>query len=239
MKITEIEKMDEKEVAEIATLKENRKIKGYSVYYVRLNEDETVSAIVFKNGKQITYSNLYSLTRVYPHPKTDEEAVKAMRKKLRHSLYTEDKLMKATSYVDYKKKVNFLSSHWIQQFDYLSWFFIGSDEERKERQEQQKKEYPYSCMACFCYVKDKNVADKANRIMESLESSYKELEKDDDVFRKMIAVELANHEAGYTEEYEEALDALGIDFDKLSDARKDIVKEKLRKQIEYNYSFSF
>lgn len=236
MKITEIEKMDEKEVAEIAASKEPKKIKGYSVYYVRLNEDEVVSAIVFKNGRQITFSNLYPMTRVYPHPKTDEESIKVMCKKLRHSLYTEDELVKATSYVDYRLKREFLSSRWIQQFDYLSWFFIGSDEERKERQEQQK-EYPYFCNTCFCYVKDKNIADRANEIMGSLESSYKELEKNDDVFRKMIAVELANHEAGYTERYDEALDALGINFDKLSDTRKDIVKEELRKQIEYNNAF--
>ncbi len=49
----------------------------------------------------------------------------------------------------------------------------------------------------------------------------------------MVSSELANHEAGYTCDYTEALDALGMKFEELTEEQKIIVKEELKKQIEY------
>ena len=48
----------------------------------------------------------------------------------------------------------------------------------------------------------------------------------------MISYELANHEACITYDYRDALDSLGLTFNKLTEDQKRIVKQELNKQIE-------
>ena len=50
----------------------------------------------------------------------------------------------------------------------------------------------------------------------------------------MVRKELANHEACITCDYTDALTALGLSFERLTDEKQKIVKEELRRQIE-NY----
>ena len=47
----------------------------------------------------------------------------------------------------------------------------------------------------------------------------------------MVSRELANHEACITCDYTDALDALGLRFDELTEAQQEIVKKELDRQI--------
>lgn len=47
----------------------------------------------------------------------------------------------------------------------------------------------------------------------------------------MISRELSNHEACYTGDYTDALNALGLIFENLTRTQQKIVKEELKKQI--------
>lgn len=49
----------------------------------------------------------------------------------------------------------------------------------------------------------------------------------------MISYELSNHEACITGRADEALDALGLEYDTLSDSQKKIVNQELKKQYRY------
>ncbi len=84
-------------------------------------------------------------------------------------------------------------------------------------------------------MKDKNIVDTQTKILKHLEKSFKNLKKNDETFRGMISSELANHEACITCDYTDALDSLGLNFNKLTESQQKIVKEELRRQINAYY----
>ena len=49
----------------------------------------------------------------------------------------------------------------------------------------------------------------------------------------MVSTELANHEACVTCDYTDALSAMGLTFSELSIEKQRIVKEELKKQIDW------
>lgn len=64
-----------------------------------------------------------------------------------------------------------------------------------------------------------------------MKKSFNDLKKNDETFREMISSELANHEACITCDYTDALESLGLNFNKLTESQQKIVKEELGKQI--------
>lgn len=84
-------------------------------------------------------------------------------------------------------------------------------------------------------MKDKNIVDTQTKILKHLEKSFKNLKKNDETFRQMISSELANHEACIACDYTDALDSLGLNFNKLTESQQKIVKEELRRQINAYY----
>lgn len=111
------------------------------------------------------------------------------------------------------------------QFDYLSMF--GIREKLEEIEKKSKNMIP--CPSCFCYVTDKGIVDKSAKFISHIEESFAKVKENTEVFRKMVAQELANHEAGYTGYYTDGLSALGLTFEQLTEEQKQIVKEELKK----------
>lgn len=68
---------------------------------------------------------------------------------------------------------------------------------------------------------------------DHLQKEYEKLQQSDDEFRRMVSYELSNHEACITGRADEALDALGLEYDTLSDSQKKIVDQELKKQYRY------
>lgn len=152
---------------------------------------------------------------------------------MNEKLYTDTELLEdAKSYDEYKKKNYFLRNYWIMRYEHLSIFGIG--EEAKKEFDNAKPNFPYYNPISFCYVADKNIVDNSIRISKHLENSYKALKENREEFRKMIAYELANHEACITCDYTDTLQDLGMRFEDLTVEKQNIVKEELGKQIQ-NY----
>lgn len=118
------------------------------------------------------------------------------------------------------------------RYDYISPFSIT--EEDRKIVEDGKKTHPFFDPVCFCYVKDKDILEKSYKISYHLEQEYKKLKNNCDEFRKMVAKELSNHEACITCRFDDALTALGLEYEKLDKEKKKIVNEELTKQIR-NY----
>ena len=152
---------------------------------------------------------------------------------MNRKLFTDAEMMEEpTSYDEYEKKSYFLRNYYIMRQDYISIFFIGSNEEREARQREIDKKYPYYNSVSFCYVSDPEIIHTQKKYLEILQNAYERLQNNLEVFRKMVSQELSNHEACITCDYTEALEALGMTFDSLSTDQKKIVKEELRKQID-------
>ncbi len=224
MTITEIRALTLEDLRNFET--EIISVKEHNCYFVDLGGAFGYSVLVFKNKKHIYFANDYQL---HHQSKTLEELKQWYIDTLNRKLFTEAELMEnVTSYDNYTSKRHYLANYWIMQFNHISPFYIGKPSEEQEK----AKEKMLFCRTCYSYVEDKSIIDRANKLMNNIEKSYNELQKDDEVFRKMISYELANHEAGYTGECGDTLYYLGLKFDELSEPRQKIVKQELSNLIE-------
>ena len=230
--IQEIENLTYAEAAEIALEKLN--IKGHDCFLVDFGGYFGYSILVFHSGKHIHYANDYELHHHYLVKESGREALREYYiNEMNRKLFTDAEMMEEpTSYDEYEKKSYFLRNYYIMRQDYISIFFIGSNEEREARQREIDKKYPYYNSVSFCYVSDPEIIHTQKKYLEILQNAYERLQNNIEVFRKMVSQELSNHEACITCDYTEALEALGMTFDSLSTDQKKIVKEELRKQID-------
>lgn len=231
--ISEIENLTLEEVKDIAI--EWITIKEHNCYFVNLGKDFGFSILVFKEEKHIYYANDYELHHHYTVKKQGINGLKQFYiDSLNKKLFTDAELMeKIKTYDEYDKKNYFLRNYWIMRYDYISSFYIGKKEE--EQIKRERKEFPYFNSISFCYMKDKEIIDSQNKIYQNLINEYKKLKENNDTFREMISRELSNHEACITGCYTDALNALGLIFEKLSEEKKVIVKEELKKQLDNYY----
>ena len=234
MNITTIENLAYEEAKENAL--EHLTIKDHDCFFVDFGGYFGYSALVFKNGKHIYHANDYELHHRHLVKENGRDALRAYYiKEMNGKLYTDAEMMEEpTSYNEYEKKNHFLRNYYIMRYDYESIFFIGTDAEREARQRKIEKEYPYYNPVSFCYVSDRRIIEIQREYLRILQNAYERLQNDLGVFREMVRKELANHEACITYDYTDALDALGLTFEKLSEERQKIVKEELKRQIE-NY----
>ncbi len=207
-------------------------IKDHDVLFVDLGCGFGYSALVFKNEKHIYYANDYELHHRYLVGEKGKQALKGYYcNELSKKLFTETELMDVVkSYDDYTAKSYYLRNYWIMQFDYLSCF--GISKQWKKEFEEKRKIYKCFCPSCVCYVKDLEIVKRASKILKHLEAEFERIKTNDEVFRKMISCELANHEACIICDYEPALAALNMGIKDLTENQIKIMQEELHKQIE-------
>ena len=233
MNINEIERLTYEEAKKISI--EEMEIKEHQILFVEINGGFGYSVLVFKDGKHIYYANDYELHHGYM---VREEGKEALRQwyidTLNNKLYTDSELMQdVKSYYEYEKKSYFLRNYYIMRYDYVTAFYIGA--EQKKEIEKEKKNFPFFNPVSFCYVNDESIISTQTAILNHLESEYAKLKESIEFFREMVSSQLSNHEAGYTGSYSDALEALGLSYDKLTDEQKKVVKEELNKQIESTF----
>ena len=234
MNITKIENITYEEAKENAL--EHLTIKDHDCFFVDFGGYFGYSALVFKNGKHIYHANDYELHHRHLVKENGRDALRAYYiKEMNGKLYTDAEMMEEpTSYNEYEKKNHFLRNYYIMRYDYESIFFIGTDAEREARQRKIEKEYPYYNPVSFCYVSDRRIIEIQREYLRILQNAYERLQNDLGVFREMVRKELANHEACITYDYTDALGALGMKFEELTEEKQKIIKEELKRQIE-NY----
>ena len=228
MEIKKIEALTQKEVEELRTAgkAELLKIKEHDCYLVDLGGYFGYSVLGFNNNRHMHYANDYQL---HHGSKSLTELRGWYIKTLNNKLFTEEELMgEVKSYYEYQKKSYYIRNYWIMQFERESVFCIGEADKKLKKAEKNW----FYCADCFCWVKEEKVVDMARKFIGHIEKSFRKIRENEDVFRKMVAYELANHEAGYTCDYREALGSLGLRFSDLTDNQKRIVKEELNKQID-------
>lgn len=232
MNIKDIERLTYEEAKKIA--QETMTIKEHDCIFVNIDGSFGYSILVFKNGKHIYYANDYEL---HHHWLVKEKGRNALReyyiKEMNGKLYTDMEMMEEpASYDEYEKKSYFLRNYYIMRYDYESIFFIGTDKEREERKQRIKKNYPYYNPVSFCYVANQEIIEIQKKYLKILQNAYKRLQNNLEIFREMVRKELANHEACITCDYSEALAALGMTFEELTEEKQKIVKKELKRQIE-------
>lgn len=210
---------------------ETIKIKDHECIFVDFGGYFGYSVLVFKNGKHVHYADDFELHHGYIVKESGKEALKQWYiDTLRRKLYTDAELLEdVKTYDEYEKKNYFLRNYYIMRYDYVSIFGIG--EEAQKAFDEARKTYTIYNPVSFCYVKDENIVKTQSEILKHLEESFEKLKSSDETFREMVSRELANHEACITCDYEDALDALRMKFEDLTEEKQKIVKEEFKKQI--------
>lgn len=232
MTIDRIENLTYEEAKEIAL--ETLEIKEHDCIIADFDGHFGYSVLVFKNGKHIYYANDYELHHKWLVKENGREALKQFYiDSLNRKLYTDAELMEEVkTYDEYEKKSYFLRNYWIMRYDYLSIFRINPTKEEEAEYQEKKKMFPFSNPVSFCYVAEKEIVDTQKRYLAHLESAYKRLKENVETFREMISRELANHEACITCNYTDALTALGLTWNGLTEEQQKITKQELKKQIK-------
>lgn len=232
MTITDIERLTYEQAREMAI--EMMVIKDHDCFFVDLGGAFGYSVLVFKNGRHVYFVNDYQLHHNHMIETEGKESLKEWYiKTLNTKLFTDKELLEPVlSYDDYKRKDYFLRNYWIMRHNYVSIFAISKED--RMQIEEGKKTHPFFNPICFCYVANENIVNEAKKYNFHLQSSFKRLKENNDVFREMVRYELYNHEACVSCDYEPALDSLGLKFKELPEEKRKIVKEELNKQIKNN-----
>ena len=232
MGITEIENLTYEEAKNYAL--EEITIKDHDCFFIDFDGYFRYSILVFKNGKHIYHANDYELHHRWLVKEKSRDALKEYYiKEMNGKLYTDVEMMEEpTSYDEYEKKNHFLRNYHIMRYDHESIFFIGTDAEREERKKRIERNYPYYNPVSFCYVAEPEIINIQKKYLEILQNAYERLQNNLEVFREMVRKELANHEVCITCDYTDALNALGMTFEGLTEEKQKIVREELKRQIE-------
>ena len=211
---------------------ETMEIKDHECIFVDFGGYFGYSVLVFKSKKHIHFAGDFELHHSHIVKESGKEALKQWYiDTLNRKLYTDMELLEdVKTYDEYEKKNYFLRNYYIMRYDYVSIFGIG--EEAKKAFDEVRKTYTIYNPVSFCYVKDENIVKTQSKILKHLEESFEKLKESDETFREMISYQLANHEACITCDYTDALDALGMKFDDLTEAQQKIVKKELNRQIQ-------
>lgn len=190
----EIRALSQADAASIAI--ETMDVKGYDVYFIDFGKLRGYSYLVFKNDHQITddFGNLHDYT-------LKEKGLAGLRQwyidTLNTKLFTEEEITEPLkSYDDYQQKSYFLHNYYAKQEDYISMFFIGSDEEREER--KATTDTMLFNRVGFCYM-DKSLEafiDKHCSLMEALNKQKESVADNYEYQKSAFLYEMYNHEYG-------------------------------------------
>lgn len=187
--IEDIENMPEADASDAA--EEMKNIKGYTVYFVNFGGYFGYSALVYKNGHQIKYANDYQLH----HPKnTVAELRELYFIEMENKLFFESELLTVESYDDYKRKQYFVMNLYPLQYDNISLWFCGSDEEREKLKKQIEKMF-YSEIA-FAYFYEPEIVSEISGLWSGLQEARKKHENDFEYMKSAFLYEMFNHEYG-------------------------------------------
>lgn len=191
MQITEIENLTEEQAKEMAL--ETMNIKDHNVYFVNCGSGFDYSVLVFKNNHHIYYANDYKLH--HSKDSSDGELREIYIKSLNHKLYTEQELTEPIKdYDDYEAKRHYLANYYPMQVDHISYFFIGSDEEREQMRKKVAKMIDNKIGLCYNYQKDKDFVDKMYYLFNELCKREEERNTDFDYLKSAFIKEMYNHE---------------------------------------------
>lgn len=227
MTLSEMENINYKEALKLNVIEE-KEIKGHTCIFAELEGRFGYSVLVFKNGRHVYHADDFELHHGHIMRERGRDGLRQFYiTSLSQKLYTDEELMEnAVSYDEYHKKDHFLRNYWIMRYECETAFGIGKDDKRKL--EKVKKKLPYFNPISFCYVGDASIIDDQHKYMFHLKKSFKTLLNNPETFRQMIRRELDNHEACITCDYTEALQALGLEYEKLSKQQQGIVSQEFK-----------
>ena len=188
--IHDIEALTEEQAAAMAT--EATTVKEHQVYFIDFGGYFGYSALVFADGHHIKYANDYEL---HHNGKTHAELRSFYMDSLSKKLFTEDEFKTVTSYDDKKAKEYYIYNYYSMRRDYISMFFIGSDEERKKLKNKTDKMIFSPVFFAYYDQKDADFVKRGEELLSTLEKAEPK-KNDTEYWKSAFLSEMYNHEYG-------------------------------------------
>lgn len=166
---------------------------SFLLYLADFGDPFGYSSLVFtRDGAHICYANDYAL---HHSRKTRQELREWYIEKANNILFTEEELAgPILNYEEYSRKDYFIRNYLPMCFDHMSIFAYCATEEEERKRNRELKKHPYYCPPAFAWFRNKEDADRINRLFETLEQRKSQL-KDDFAYNKdAFYREMANHE---------------------------------------------
>lgn len=191
--IQEIEALTEQEVQTLAL--ETMTIKDHTIYFVDFKGYFGYSCLVFADGHHIHYANDYELHhKGLTHDELKNEwYIPGLTKKL----FTDEEICGPIhTYNEFTAKERYLMSYYPKRRDYISNYFIGSEEERATIKEKIKA-WIFSPLAmAFFPPEEKPFVDHMHALHKALAEKRRAMETDPEYLKSAIVYEMYNHEYG-------------------------------------------
>lgn len=192
--IQEIEALTEQEAQTLAL--ETMTIKEHTIYFVDFKGYFGYSCLVFADGHHIHYANDYELHhKGLTHDELKNEwYIPGLNKKL----FTDEEIRGPIhTYNEFTAKQRYLMSYYPKRRNYISNYFIGSEEERSAIKEKIKT-WIFSPLAmAFFPPEEKPFVDHMHDLHKALLRQRLEAEKDPEYLRAAFLHEMYNHEYEY------------------------------------------
>ena len=180
-------------------------IKEHDIYFVDFGGYFGFSALVFYDAKHIYYANDYQLhhKKIIWHEDgtstsedyTKEELKDLYIEALNNKLFTDEELSEPLkSYEEYQRKDYYIRNYYGMRQEYISMFFIGTDEERAKIQELTSKMY-FSPIS-FSYYCNPEFPEKIERLHKALEEQKADTVNNYEYQKRAFKHEAYNHEYG-------------------------------------------
>ena len=174
-------------------------IKGFTVYFLRIDIYQGLCCLVFKNGRQITQEVALNYKPYDKEIPCDEKLRKMYIKSMKNKLFTEKELQTVKDYSDYENKSYFLNNYYCKQVDYLSWFGIEVAKGKYDMNcdsEKLKKKYTINNVVGFCYnlATDQEFVNHMFELQSGLTKARMKNEESDEYMLQAFEYEMDNHE---------------------------------------------
>lgn len=198
--IDDIYAITEAEAKEMSS--EHLTIKDHDVYLVDFGGCFGYSALVFADHHHIYYANDYQLhhkgNRWSEIPEKNHAQLRELYiEEMNNKLFTEAELREPIkSYDNYSRKDYFLRNYYGMRRDYISIFFIGSDEARKMRMDRIKAEKKIYNPIALGYFKlaDSDFVERHILLFAELSKRRKEADDSFSFLKGAFLHEMWNHE---------------------------------------------
>lgn len=193
LNIQDIESLKEIQAAQLA--EDSAIVKGHNVYFVDFGGYFGYSVLVYKNKHHIYFANDYQL---HHSNKSRAELYQLYIESLNNKLFTEEELTDAIgSYDEYQRKDYFIRNYYGMQKDYISIFFIGSDDERAERKKQFEGKIFNPIALAYYKSSDSDFVNHHKELSNTLEQRKEEMTSNFEFLKNAYLYEMWNHEYGY------------------------------------------
>lgn len=193
----------------------------YNGYIIDLEPWYGISLLVYDNEtKKLIYDNLGIHHQTYYlgcgewRQATPEEQAETEIKEATASLFDINEITTTPprDWYEQRKRADFVRNIYPKRYAYISAYYIGQPDEEQLKAKKER----FISYSMFGYFKTEEQARDVDRCIRAVREQHEKRLTDVDYLAEAMLTEFYNYECMYSDRYDEALDSVGVDIDRLT-----------------------